>query len=39
MASIAHYPELVADIILDLIRTGAAQADLVPASYGGSFKC
>lgn len=38
MASIAHTPGLVADMILDLIRTGAAQADLVPAAYGGSFK-
>jgi NADP-dependent 3-hydroxy acid dehydrogenase YdfG len=38
MVSFAHRPELVADMILDLIRTGAAQADLVPAAYGGSFK-
>lgn len=38
MASFAHKPELVAEMILDLIRTGAAQADLVPAAYGGSFK-
>jgi len=38
MVSFAHKPELVADMILDLIRTGAAQADLVPAAYGGSFK-
>ena len=38
MASFAHKPELVADMILDLIRTGAPQADLVPAAYGGSFK-
>lgn len=38
MASFAHKPELVAEMILDLIRTGAVQADLVPAAYGGSFK-
>lgn len=38
MVSFAHKPELVADMILDLIRTGEAQADLVPAAYGGSFK-
>lgn len=38
MVSFAHKPELVADMILDLIRTGAAQADLVPTAYGGSFK-
>lgn len=37
-ASIAHNPELVANMILDLIRTGAAQTDLVPAAYGGSFE-
>ena len=38
IASFAHKPELAADMILELIRTGAAQADLVPAAYGGSFK-
>ena len=38
MVSFAHKPERVADMILDLIRTGAAQADLVPAAYGGSFQ-
>lgn len=37
MVSFAHKPEMVADMILGLIRTGAAQADLVPAEYGGSF--
>ena len=31
-------PEQVADAILDLIRTGAEQADLVPEQFGGSFK-
>lgn len=29
-------PERVAQVILDLVRTGDAQADLVPAAYGGS---
>jgi len=29
-------PELVADAILDLVRSGDARADLVPAAYGGS---
>ncbi|OLP62767.1 hypothetical protein BJF93_21565 [Xaviernesmea oryzae] len=38
MVSFAHKPELVAQTILDLIRTGAAQADLAPAAFGGSFK-
>jgi NAD(P)-dependent dehydrogenase (short-subunit alcohol dehydrogenase family) len=37
-ASFAQPPELVADTILDLIRSGDAQADLVPEAYGGSFK-
>jgi NADP-dependent 3-hydroxy acid dehydrogenase YdfG len=37
MATFAHKPERVADMILELIRSGAAQADLVPAAYGGSF--
>jgi NAD(P)-dependent dehydrogenase (short-subunit alcohol dehydrogenase family) len=36
--SFAHPPELVADSILELIKTGDAQADLVPEDYGGSFK-
>jgi NADP-dependent 3-hydroxy acid dehydrogenase YdfG len=36
--SFAHPPALVADSILDLIKTGDAQADLVPEDYGGSFK-
>ena len=31
-------PEQVAEKILDLIRTGAEQADLVPEKFGGSFK-
>lgn len=38
MASFAHKPDLVGDMILDLIRTGAAEADLLPVAYGGSFK-
>ena len=29
-------PERVADAILELVRTGAAQADRVPAAYGGT---
>ena len=29
-------PELVADAILDLVRSGDPRADLVPAAYGGS---
>ncbi|GAB2573201.1 SDR family oxidoreductase [Microlunatus antarcticus] len=29
-------PERVAEVILDLVRTGAARADLVPVAYGGS---
>lgn len=29
-------PERVAEVILDLVRTGAARQDLVPAAYGGS---
>lgn len=29
-------PEQVAQVILDVVRTGEAQADLVPAAYGGS---
>jgi NADP-dependent 3-hydroxy acid dehydrogenase YdfG len=31
-------PEQVAEVILDLIRTGAERADLVPEQLGGSFK-
>jgi NADP-dependent 3-hydroxy acid dehydrogenase YdfG len=30
-------PEQVADAILDLIKTGAERADLVPERFGGSF--
>lgn len=37
-AAFAHPPELVAEIILSLIKSGAAEADLVPEAYGGSFK-
>jgi hypothetical protein len=29
-------PEQVADAILELVRNGEAQADLVPAACGGS---
>ncbi len=32
-----HAPERVAEAILELVRTGEAQADLVPAEYGGSL--
>ena len=31
-------PEQVAVVILDLIRTGAEQADLVPEQFGGSYQ-
>jgi NADP-dependent 3-hydroxy acid dehydrogenase YdfG len=31
-------PERVAEVILDLIRTGAEQADLVPEKFGGTLK-
>ena len=31
-------PEQVAEAILDLIRTGAEQADLVPEQFGGSYR-
>jgi NAD(P)-dependent dehydrogenase (short-subunit alcohol dehydrogenase family) len=34
----AQPPELVADAILDLIKTGAEQADLVPEQFGGNYK-
>jgi short-subunit dehydrogenase len=37
-AAFAHPPELVANSILALIRSGDAQADLVPEAYGGSFE-
>lgn len=37
-ASAAHTPELVAEMILGLIASGVAQADLVPEQYGGSLK-
>ncbi|WP_250938469.1 SDR family oxidoreductase [Allorhizobium sonneratiae] len=36
--SFAHSPKLVANTILRLIRSGEAQADLVPKEYGGSFE-
>jgi NADP-dependent 3-hydroxy acid dehydrogenase YdfG len=31
-------PDQVAEAILDLIKTGAERADLVPAQFGGSFQ-
>ncbi len=31
-------PEGAADTILDLIRSGAEQADLVPEKFGGTVK-
>ncbi len=31
-------PELVAKAILDLVQTGAEQADLVPEQFGGSYR-
>jgi hypothetical protein len=31
-------PEQVAAAILDLIKTGAERADLVPEQFGGRFK-
>lgn len=37
-ASMAQSPELVASMILGLIKSGHAQADLVPKEYGGSFE-
>jgi len=33
-----HKPERVAEAILNLIRTGAEQADLVPERFGGTLK-
>lgn len=36
--SIAHSPSLAAEMIVNLIRTGAAEVDLVPKEYGGSFE-
>lgn len=33
-----HPPEKVAAAVLDLIRSGAAQADLVPEEFGGSYR-
>ncbi len=34
----AQPPELVAEAILDLIKTGAERADLGPEQFGGSYK-
>ena len=31
-------PDQVAEVILDLVRTGAERADLVPEAFGGSYK-
>jgi len=36
--SFAHPPELVADMILGLVKSGNAQADLVAKEYGGSYE-
>jgi NADP-dependent 3-hydroxy acid dehydrogenase YdfG len=36
--SIAHPPSLVAQMIINLIRTGDEETDLVPREYGGSFE-
>lgn len=36
--SVSHEPEQVAEKILDLIRTGAERADLVPEQFGGTYK-
>lgn len=36
--SFAHSPELVAETILNLIKSGDAQADLVAKEYGGSYE-
>ena len=33
----AQPPELVADAIMDLIRTGDERADLVPREFGGTY--
>ncbi|WP_070157006.1 SDR family oxidoreductase [Sphingobium phenoxybenzoativorans] len=37
-SQMAQPPELVAEKILELIRSGEARADLVPAKFGGSFQ-
>lgn len=34
----AQAPEQVADVILALVRSGGAIADLVPAEYGGTYR-
>jgi NADP-dependent 3-hydroxy acid dehydrogenase YdfG len=36
--ALAHPPERVAEMILVLMKSGAAVADLVPEAYGGTFK-
>lgn len=36
--SIAHPPSLAAQMIVNLIRTGEEETDLVPKEYGGSFE-
>ncbi|MCJ8056806.1 SDR family oxidoreductase [Shinella curvata] len=36
--SIAHSPDLVANAIISLVRSGEAERDLVPELYGGTFK-
>jgi len=37
-AALLHAPALVAEAILDLVRSGAAEADLVPVAFGGSWQ-
>ena len=38
VANYRHEPEQVAEKILELIRTGAERADLVPEQFGGTYK-
>jgi NADP-dependent 3-hydroxy acid dehydrogenase YdfG len=33
-----HRPEQVAEVVLELVRTGAERADLVPERFGGSYR-
>ena len=37
-AALLHAPALVAEALLDLVRSGAAEADLVPVAFGGSWQ-
>ena len=34
----AQPPELAADSIIDLIRSGAERADVVPQQFGGTYQ-